>query len=120
MKRAFLQTLVFCLLLPAIAPVRADVISMDAVLAAEQHAVDVHRVTELLDRDAVRQSLIRMGVDPDAAISRVEALSPAELQLLAERLETAPAGGFVEVIGIVAIVLIILELIGVTNAFTNF
>ena len=49
-------------------------------------------------------------------------MSDAELLALDGRLSELPAGSdsVVTVIGIVAIVLIILELVGVTNIFTNF
>ena len=46
------------------------------------------------------------------------ALSDSELVQLSENIDQAPAGaGVVEVVGIVFIVLIILELVGVTDIF---
>ena len=47
------------------------------------------------------------------------ALSAAELAQLDGRLDQLPAGaGIVEVVGVVFVVLLILELVGVTDIFT--
>ena len=59
-----------------------------------------------------------MGVSPELAKARVAALTPMEQQLLQQKITDLPAGaGVVEVIGIVFIVLLILELLGVTDIF---
>jgi hypothetical protein len=54
----------------------------------------------------------------------VEALSARELNLLAQHIDELPAGagaeGVLAVIGVVFIVLLILELVGVTNVFSRF
>ena len=61
-----------------------------------------------------------MGVDPAAVQERLAALTDEELQTLEGRLDSLPAGGdALAVIGIVFVVLIILELVGVTNIFTK-
>jgi len=66
----------------------------------------------------VQQKLVHLGVEPELAASRVAALTPAERQFLEENIADLPAGaGVIEVIGIVFIVLLILELIGVTDIF---
>lgn len=70
-------------------------------------------------RDAVKQRLIDLGVTGEEALSRVSALSPEELQLLSDKMDELPAGGSVlGTIGVVFVVLLILELVGVTDIFT--
>jgi hypothetical protein len=71
-----------------------------------------------LSKETVRQQLVQLGVSPELAMARVAALTPAERQLLEQKITDLPAGaGAVEVIGIVFIVLLILELIGVIDIF---
>jgi hypothetical protein len=81
----------------------------------------IARINTVLARDDVQQMLIRYGVDPDIAAKRVAALTNTELAMIESRIEQMPAGaGVIEVVGIVAVVLLILELLGVTNVFTKF
>ena len=69
-------------------------------------------------QQAVQQQLIQLGVSPEQALARAASLTPAERLMLEHRINDLPAGaGAVEVIGIVFIVLIILELLGVTDIF---
>ncbi|MDX1698408.1 MAG: PA2779 family protein, partial [Thiohalobacterales bacterium] len=73
-----------------------------------------------LARDEVRMQMLELGVDPAHVEARVEALSDAELARLSNGIGDLPAGsGALEVIGIVFVVILILELLGVTNVFTK-
>lgn len=96
-----------------------------AVISTEQYlgAVDRQRALEqveaVLARDEVQRQLVQLGVDPAETAARVEALTDAELAQLAQDLENLPAGGLLSVIGVVFIVLLILELVGVTNIFNR-
>lgn len=100
----------------------AAVISTEAALAVQQRGESVARISAILMRDDVRAALVQMGVDPSQAITRVNALTPSELAELESRLDELPAGGIgvIEVLGITVLVLLILELLGVTNVFTRF
>jgi hypothetical protein len=74
----------------------------------------------MLARDDVRTELVRLGVDPTVAENRLAALTAEELQQLQGRLNELPAGGNVfAVVGIVFVVLLILEIVGVTNVFSK-
>jgi hypothetical protein len=78
----------------------------------------IERINGLLAQDSVRSQLVGLGVDPHDAQARVAALTDSELQMLDQRLGTLPAGGdLLAVIGVVFVVLLILELMGVTNVF---
>ena len=121
MKRLLSSVVLTVLLLPSFAvSAGADLISTESALAAEQRAASLQTVNGFLMRNDVRLEMIRLGVDPDSATRRVDTLTLAELQQLAGRINELPAGGIVEVIGIVAVVLLVLELLGVTDVFTNF
>ena len=86
-----------------------SVIDRDAALA---------RVDAVLAREEVRSRFEHYGVDPAAANERIAALTDQELEQLATDLENMPAGGnLLGVVGIVFIVLLILELVGVIDIF---
>jgi hypothetical protein len=98
----------------------AAMIGTQPAVSVEQRAQYVHDIKEWLTQDQVRQQLVELGVDPEHAGQRVAAMTAEELQTLHERIDELPAGaGVVEVIGIVFVVLLILELVGVTNIFNR-
>jgi hypothetical protein len=80
----------------------------------------VARINQTLMRDDVRVQLEALGVNPRDALERVDALTSAELAQLQSHLDDLPAGGDVlAVLGVVLVVLLVLELLGVTNVFTG-
>lgn len=90
------------------------------ILIEQQRNARLDRIGAFLARDEVRNQLISLGVDPVQAQERVQALSDEELAMLGERLDNLPAGaGAIEIIGVVFLVLLILELVGVTNIFNK-
>jgi hypothetical protein len=98
----------------------AGIISTQEYLSAIDREATLARIDAVLARDEVRNKLERHGVDPLAANERVAALTDQELQLLATDLENLPAGGdAIAVVGIVFLVLLILELVGVIDIFNK-
>jgi hypothetical protein len=99
------------------APASAGIVgTAEALAAARPEARDLVGAT--MARADVRAELSRMGVDAAAVEGRLAALSEAELATLAGQIEQAPAGGdALAVIGVVFVVLIILELVGVIDIF---
>lgn len=96
----------------------AAVVGTRAVMMQSERAAAVDRVQAGLARADVQDQLIALGVDPEAAKGRVASLSDRELGYLDGRLSDLPAGaGVIEVIGIVFVVLLVLELVGVTDIF---
>lgn len=91
-------------------------------LASQSLRADTEaRVQTLLSREDVQGKLVAWGVDVEKAKSRANAMSDAELQRVASALDQQPAGGdLIGVIGVIFVVLLILELVGVTNIFTRF
>ncbi|MEJ8567156.1 PA2779 family protein [Elongatibacter sediminis] len=109
------------LLAQVLSPVHAAMVGTTDYLGVQDRASLVATVDAVLARADVRDELVAMGVDPAAALERVDALSDAELQQLAGQLESLPAGGdgFLALVGAVFVVLIILELTGVINIFNK-
>jgi hypothetical protein len=99
-------------------PATAGVVGTRTVMMQAERAEMVTRVQAALDREALQAQLQALGVDPAAAIERVAALTDEELRYLDGRLSSLPAGaGALEVIGVVFVVLLILEVVGVINIF---
>ena len=98
----------------------AVMLGTQTALSIEHRVEQIDRISRWLMRDEVSAELIQLGVEPSQAQKRVAAMSDAELQHLSQRIHNLPAGGGVlEVIGIVFVVLIILELLGVSNVFSR-
>lgn len=98
----------------------AGVITTQQALSAEARASTEQQVRTALARDDVRQAMQRYGVNPADADARIASLSDAELLQLQGQVDRMPAGGGVlAVIGVVFVVLLILELVGVTNIFNR-
>ncbi|MGB7903403.1 MAG: PA2779 family protein [Steroidobacteraceae bacterium] len=92
--------------------------TLQAVEASGTRAQDLAIVNSALAREQVRGQMEALGVDPLAVDARVARLTDSELRSLADRMEQMPAGGdALAVIGIVFVILIILELVGVIDIF---
>ena len=101
-------------------PATASVISTQQALSADMRASTEADVRASLARDDVRQAMQQLGVDPADADTRIASLSDAELMRMQGELDRMPAGGgALAVIGVVFVVLLILELVGVTNIFNR-
>jgi hypothetical protein len=119
----FRRTVVFALCLallnlgaPSIA--RAELVGTLAAVDAGTRVQDLATVNAALAREQVRDQLAALGVDAAAVEARVARLTDTELRTLAERMDAMPAGGdALAVIGVVFLVLIILEVVGVIDIF---
>jgi hypothetical protein len=106
-------------LVPATLPyAQAEIIDTPTVLAESSRSEPLQRVEATLQRADVAAQLEQFGVSPALVAERVNALTDAELQAFASRLDQAPAGGDgFALIGLMFIVLIILEVVGVIDIF---
>lgn len=66
-------------------------------------------VANFLGRDDVKKELIKLGVDPIEATSRLAVLSDSEVKKLSMDIKEAQAGG--AIVGILVVVLVILGII---------
>lgn len=100
------------------APVHAEMIGTQELLQADVRAGQLAKVQNFLAKEQVRSQLEAWGVDPLLAANRVAALTDSELQQLAMHLDQQPAGGDIfGLVGLVFVVLLILELVGVIDIF---
>lgn len=118
-KRFLASTLIVSTLamgLPATA--QAGIVSTQDVLSTGAAAANRAQLNTFMARADVRKGLLDQGIDVEAAQSRVNALSDAEVAELAGRVDQAPAGG--DVLGLmftVFIVLLVTDILGLTKVF---
>jgi hypothetical protein len=104
-------------------PGRAAMVETEAVLQARDAASARQQVRAYLERDAVAAQLEAWSVPGEQARARVEAMTDEEIQQLAQRIESMPAGGVdaLTVIFIVSVIsfgtLIVTDLLGITDVF---
>lgn len=125
--RRMLAEVAIALVLIAGLPVgvaQAGLVTTDEVIALTYDA-DASRakVSAFMARADVERQLAALGVEPAEAEARIAALSDAEIQAVAGKIDQLPAGGniFVTaaiVAGVLLFILIITDLAGITNVFT--
>ena len=104
--------------------VLAAMIETEATLAGSpQGQTARNTIKALLAREDARAVLRAQGIDPLEAMARVDSLTDAEAQRVADQIEEFPAGGgffvtFIIVVGIIVIILVITDALGYTNVFT--
>jgi hypothetical protein len=116
-RNGFTVALMVAAMLVVSTPSRAGIVSTEHMVAQVSQATALDRIEQVLAGEAVAAQMQAWGVAPEAVSARLAALSDLELQRLEARLGTDPAGGALVVIGAVFVVLIILELVGITNIF---
>jgi hypothetical protein len=110
-------TLTLAAMLVTSLPATAGIVGTERMVAQEMRSHTLDRIDVILAGETVASQLEAWGVAPEMVRERLAAMSDVELQRLAASMETDPAGGVLVVIGVVFVVLLILELTGVTNVF---
>lgn len=99
-------------------PASAGIVTTRDAMALDLRVSQVSAVQASLAREDVRAAFVALGVDPEQASARVEALSDAELSQLQRQIDQLPAGGSaLALVGAVFVVLMILEFTGVIDIF---
>jgi hypothetical protein len=100
---------------------QAGIVTTLQAVEASTRSQDVATVSAALAREEVRAQFEALGVEPAQIESRVAALTDSELRSLATQMADLPAGAdALAVIGIVFLVLLILEAVGVIDVFKKF
>ena len=98
----------------------AGVIDTQQLIDVENRQDAMARIEATLLRDDVAEQLIEYGVEPDEVLARVQHMTTAELLSLDGQISEQTAGASaLGVIGAVFLVLLILELVGVTDVFKS-
>jgi hypothetical protein len=110
---------IICMGFAQVAP--AGMIGTAHLVNEESRAASLSRIEVLLAREDVGRQLEAFGVDRALVVERLNGLSHAELLKLEGQLDSQVAGGdIIGLIGAVFVVLLILELVGVTDIFKSF
>ncbi len=120
-KRILLTLVVLSTFTPGMQNVSvAAIVSTGDMMAAQQDQFDRDQLKTLMSRDDVREQLVDLGVDVDAAIARVDSMTDGEIQQLSAKMDEMPAGGgFIETAVLAFLVLVVLEVTGVTDLLPN-
>jgi hypothetical protein len=98
----------------------AGVIGSEQVIESSLRQERITGIEQLVARDDVQRQLFALGVAPEAVLARVENMTDREITDMSEQLDQAVAGGdALAVLGIVFLVLLVLELVGVTDIFKS-
>jgi hypothetical protein len=109
---------IICMGFAQVAP--AGMIGTGHLVENEARAASLSRIEVLLVRADVAQQLEAYGVEKEQVVERLNGLSTAELVKLEGQIDEQIAGGdILAVIGIVFVVLLILDLTGVTDVFKS-
>jgi hypothetical protein len=96
----------------------AAVISTDKMVAEYSVQSDRAEMKAALASDVVQSRLLELGVSPADVEARIDALSPAELAMLHERMAEMPAGaGAVGLLAFVVLIFFITDILGITDVF---
>ena len=119
-KILVIQLLFSFLTVSALSPAaRAAVIDTPTYMERQESSVKSD-LQKILAREEVRAQLVDYGVNPEEADRRIAALTDAELAQLQGQIGELPAGSSaLAVLGAVFLVLLVLELVGVTNVFSK-
>jgi hypothetical protein len=123
--KKFVATAMAVLMVMNVAPIglaQAKMVTTDQVLEHADPGSDRERVESFILREDVQRQLVLQGINPEEAASRVASLSNGEIQQIAGRLDELPAGegGVGAVVGailIIFLVLLITDLMGLTDVF---
>ena len=101
---------------------QAALVGTDQVVAPSQAETDRARVAAFIAREDVRGEMRKMGVDHAEAERRIAVMSDMEIQRVAARINEAPAGqsavgAVVGAVVLIFIVLLITDMLGLTDIF---
>ena len=113
-QRAMASLLIVCVCgISVPLPALAAMIETQSIAASSNR----DRLASVLDRADIVAQLEHYGVDSADVKARVAALTDDEAAQLAGKMDNLPAGGLLELILIVFLVLVITDLLGYTHIF---
>jgi hypothetical protein len=121
-RRSFVYALCLAILnlgSPLVA--HASLVGTLQAVETDTRAQNLATVNGALAKVEVREQMAALGVSAADIDARVARLTDSELNTLADRMQQMPAGGdALAIIGIVFLVLLILEAVGVLDIFKSF
>ena len=120
LSKSFIYLLIISFTFVQISPAFAGIVGTDSFLSEQTIQQDRENLRNLMSRDEVRSMLEMNGLTVEQAQERVDSLTDSEVQQMAKKFDELPAAGNAGVvILVIALVVIILELAGITDIFTG-
>ena len=95
----------------------AGVYSSEQVIANQQFNFNKQQVLSYVDSAEVQNKLIELGVSPADAKQRIANMTAEELNALNSQMNEMPAGGIVGVVVTVLVVVVVTDLMGLTDVY---
>lgn len=93
----------------------AAIVGTESLLETETSRT---KIEAFLARADIQKQLVNQGINPEQALLRVNRLTDAEINVLADEIDTIPAGG--DIVGaavFIFLVLLVTDLLGLTDVF---
>ncbi len=99
--------------------VNAAIVSTSDLVAQQQSQIDKASLLKSFDRKDVQMALASKGVDINMAKLRVASMTNEEVQQLNAKIDSLPAAGdIVGTLGFILVILLITDLLGVTDVYS--
>jgi outer membrane protein OmpA-like peptidoglycan-associated protein len=100
----------------------AAMIRTDSILNEDRSRLTRDRLDRLLAREDIQAALVSRGIDPQEARARIDSLTDAEVDRIADMMDQLPAGGgffetFIVVVLLVFLILLFTDIYGYTDVF---
>lgn len=114
----FLKASILCpMLILGMSQASAAVFSSEQVIANQQYNFNKQQVLSYVDSAEVQNKLIELGVSPADAKQRIANMTAEELSALNSQMNEMPAGGIVGVVVTVLVVVVVTDLMGLTDVY---
>lgn len=114
----FLKISILCpMLVLGMSQASAAVFSSEQVIANQQFNFNKQQVLSYVDSAEVQNKLIELGVSPADARHRIANMTAEELSALNSQMNEMPAGGIVGVVVTVLVVVVVTDLMGLTDVY---
>lgn len=114
----FLKASILCpMLVLGMSQPSAAVFSSEQVIANQQFNFNKQQVLSYVDSAEVQNKLIELGVSPADAKQRIANMTAEELNALNSQMNEMPAGGIVGVVVTVLVVVVVTDLMGLTDVY---
>lgn len=114
----FLKVSILCpMLVLGMSQASAAVFSSEQVIANQQFNFNKQQVLSYVDSAEVQNKLIELGVSPADAKQRIANMTAEELSALNSQMNEMPAGGIVGVVVTVLVVVVVTDLMGLTDVY---
>jgi len=117
MNRYLKASILYPMLVLGISQASAAVFSSEQVIANQQFNFNKQQVLSYVDSAEVQNKLIELGVSPADAKQRIVNMTAEELSALNSQMNEMPAGGILGVVVTVLVVVVITDLMGLTDVY---